>query len=124
LAAQVWNFFNPVSSHVDEQLAAQLDAGLTLGQQAPPIDIAGGAGGLAYPRKDSVETMDGSPPENQDLYDEEPELPVISLKEVAAHCGRNDAWMVIYDRVYDVTQVLNEVSEKLRRMITWLTSSF
>ncbi|XP_023333233.1 cytochrome b5 [Eurytemora carolleeae] len=34
------------------------------------------------------------------------ELPVYSLKEVSEHCDREDAWTVIYDKVYNVTEYL------------------
>ena len=33
-------------------------------------------------------------------------LRVISLDEVADHCTMEDGWMVVYDRVYEVTEVL------------------
>lgn len=35
---------------------------------------------------------------------------VISLDEVARHDTRQDCWVVIYDRVYDITTFLEEVS--------------
>ena len=35
-------------------------------------------------------------------------LPIISLDEVSEHSSWNDGWMVIYDRVYDVTNFLRE----------------
>lgn len=35
---------------------------------------------------------------------------VISLAEVSLHDTRNDCWVVIYDRVYDITDFLYEVS--------------
>ena len=38
-------------------------------------------------------------------------LPVISMNEVAEHADPSDAWMVIYDKVFDVTSFLNEVFE-------------
>jgi len=34
-------------------------------------------------------------------------LTIISLAEVADHCSFDDAWMVIYDKVYDVTEYLD-----------------
>jgi len=37
-----------------------------------------------------------------------PALPEYSLSEVSAHCTSDDCWLVIYDRVYDVTNFLNE----------------
>ena len=38
--------------------------------------------------------------------DPETGLEVISLEEVSYHCSREDGWMVIYDKVYDVTEYL------------------
>ena len=32
------------------------------------------------------------------------------MEEVSRHSGFNDAWMVIYDRVYDFSTFLSEVS--------------
>lgn len=37
-------------------------------------------------------------------------LKKISLKEVSDHDCSNDCWIIIYDRVYDVTEFLNHVS--------------
>lgn len=37
-------------------------------------------------------------------------LPEITLKEVAHHDAMGDCWVVIYDRVYDVTDFLQSVS--------------
>lgn len=39
--------------------------------------------------------------------------PIITLKEVAEHDSYDDCWIVLYDRVYDVTKFLNEVNIKL-----------
>lgn len=39
--------------------------------------------------------------------------PIIALKEVAEHDSYDDCWIVLYDRVYDVTKFLNEVNIKL-----------
>ena len=36
-------------------------------------------------------------------------LPIINMAEVKDHCDPRDGWMVIYDRVYDVTDFLREV---------------
>lgn len=36
-------------------------------------------------------------------------LPEITLKEVACHDAINDCWVIIYDRVYDVTNFLFSV---------------
>ncbi|XP_055684126.1 uncharacterized protein LOC129790586 [Lutzomyia longipalpis] len=38
--------------------------------------------------------------------EEEVELPEISLEEVANHDSATDCWIVIYDRIYDVTKFL------------------
>lgn len=35
-------------------------------------------------------------------------LPIISLQEVSQHFSPDDAWMVIYDRVYNFTKYLND----------------
>lgn len=35
--------------------------------------------------------------------------PIISLREVLEHDNYDDCWIVLYDRVYDVTQFLNQV---------------
>lgn len=36
--------------------------------------------------------------------------PIISLSEVAEHDSFDDCWIILYDRVYDVTDFLNEVN--------------
>lgn len=41
-----------------------------------------------------------------------PEERVIGLQEVSWHDTRNDCWIVIYDRVYDITDFLDEVCTK------------
>lgn len=35
-------------------------------------------------------------------------LEMISLEEVGKHNSREDGWMVIYDKVYDITEFLDE----------------
>ena len=40
------------------------------------------------------------------LLDEETGLELVSLEEVRDHCTPWDAWTVVYDRVYDVTEYL------------------
>lgn len=37
-------------------------------------------------------------------------LKQISLNEVANHDSWDDCWVIIYDRVYDITQFLHQVS--------------
>lgn len=39
-----------------------------------------------------------------------PEKRIISLKEVSLHDHADDCWIVIYDRIYDLTNFLDEVS--------------
>ena len=39
----------------------------------------------------------------------DPDLPIYSMSEVKDHYETSDAWMVLYDRVYDVTKFLHEV---------------
>ena len=60
-------------------------------------------------RKDTVESTD-SGFEDNDMFssgiDPESGLEVISLEEVSYHCTMEDGWMVIYDKVYDVTEYL------------------
>ena len=47
------------------------------------------------------------------LNDDEAGLPVITLEEVKNHFMIEDAWTVIYDRVYNVTSFLAEVCKFL-----------
>ena len=42
-------------------------------------------------------------------------LPIITLEEVKNHFSLQDAWMVVYDRVYNVTSFLAEVCKSLKR---------
>ncbi|XP_045606868.1 cytochrome b5 [Procambarus clarkii] len=44
----------------------------------------------------------------QDLKDEESGLDVFSLSQVANHDTCNDCWIILYDKVYDVTRFLLE----------------
>ncbi len=43
----------------------------------------------------------------------EENLPTFSLAEVREHSDPSDAWIVLYDRVYDVTTFLHEVCVKI-----------
>lgn len=36
---------------------------------------------------------------------------IYTLSEVADHDSYNDCWLVLYDRVYNVTEFLNQVTE-------------
>ncbi len=38
-------------------------------------------------------------------------LPIFSLRDVSQHFSPDDAWMVIYDKVYNLTKYLNEVKD-------------
>ena len=55
---------------------------------------------------DSEADVEDSAEEEDDTTDPETGLRVISLDEVADHCTMEDGWMVVYDRVYEVTEVL------------------
>ena len=50
---------------------------------------------------------------NTDEANDVENIPLINMAEVREHCDPNDGWMVIYDRVYDVTDFLIEVWTKL-----------
>lgn len=41
--------------------------------------------------------------------------PIIPLKEVAEHDSYDDCWIVLYDRVYDVTNFLHEVNTHINK---------
>jgi len=45
--------------------------------------------------------------------EKKPELPEVSLKEVAFHDSGQDCWIVVYDLVYDVTSFLDLVSKHM-----------
>lgn len=49
---------------------------------------------------------------NTDEANDVENIPIINMAEVREHCDPNDGWMVIYDRVYDVTDFLIEVWTK------------
>lgn len=34
----------------------------------------------------------------------------ISLEEMSKHCSYDDCWIVIYDKVYDITKFISSVS--------------
>lgn len=44
-----------------------------------------------------------------DIVQSSPEERIILLKEVSVHDHAKDCWIIIYDRVYDVTDFLDEV---------------
>ena len=44
-------------------------------------------------------------------------LPIITLEEVKNHFSLQDAWMVVYDRVYNVTSFLAEVCNMAIRVV-------
>ena len=52
---------------------------------------------------------------NQEIKTSQPtccwrSLQQYTLAQVAEHCHFNDCWLVVYDKVYDVTHFLREVS--------------
>ena len=49
--------------------------------------------------------------EREDRIEEE--LRVITLSEVSEHDHRNDAWIIIYDKVYDITTFMDEVINEI-----------
>ena len=61
-------------------------------------------------RKDTVNTddsgLDFEIPDLASGKDEETGLDLISLEEVSYHCLREDAWIVVYDKVYEMTDYL------------------
>ena len=69
------------------------------------------AGPLSRSRQDTLQSTDsGFADLAAELVqcgkDERTGLEVLSLEEVSWHCGEEDAWLVLYDRVYDVTEYL------------------
>ena len=52
-------------------------------------------------------------------------LPIITLEEVKNHFSLQDAWMVVYDRVYNVTSFLAEVCKNptIFNIIRWVAGS-
>lgn len=42
------------------------------------------------------------------LRDQPPQPPQVSLAEVACHDCRDDCWIIVYDRVYDITDFLSK----------------
>ncbi len=58
--------------------------------------------------KETNEDDDIEESANKETSSASEELPVISLDQVAEHCYSQDAWMVIFDKVYDVTEFLHE----------------
>merc|ERR1711862_350608 len=60
-------------------------------------------------RKDTLDSVDSGFEEDCGFssgIDPETGLEVISLEEVSYHCTMEDGWMVIFDKVYDVTDYL------------------
>lgn len=47
---------------------------------------------------------------DETLLNQEKCRPIISLNEVSDHDSYDDCWIVLYDRVYDVTNFLHEVN--------------
>ena len=62
-------------------------------------------------RKDTINSTDSGIEDSSDLAlaggtDEATGLELVSLEEVSWHGSREDAWLVLYDRVYEVTDYL------------------
>ena len=62
-------------------------------------------------RKDTINSTDSGIEDSSDLAlaagtDEATGLELVSLEEVSWHASREDAWLVLYDRVYEVTDYL------------------
>lgn len=47
--------------------------------------------------------------DDEKILNEEKCRPIITLREVADHDTYDDCWIILYDRVYDVTEFLNQV---------------
>ena len=58
-------------------------------------------------RTDSTDSGLGDDIAVLDFLDEDTGLPIISLAEVNEHCTSDDAWTVIYDKVYDITEYMS-----------------
>lgn len=56
-----------------------------------------------------LQAKDLSEAEREALLDS---LPCYTLEEVSRHCEVEDGWIVFYDRVYDISKFLHEVSAK------------
>ena len=59
----------------------------------------------------SLETPCASPEDIKKAIEVEVELKVYSLDEVREHDVEEDAWMVVFDYVYDLTEFLNQVKK-------------
>ena len=66
----------------------------------------GGGGGSSDASSSGVTSTDD---EEESRCSSDSEIPQISLREVGDHCSMEDAWIVFYDRVYDITNFLYEV---------------
>merc|ERR1719228_3143921 len=62
---------------------------------------------LTPPPRDRSDSVDSGIGDYELEDDVEEELEVISLADVSHHCTREDGWMVIYNKVYDVTEYLD-----------------
>lgn len=48
---------------------------------------------------------------DETVLNEEKCRPIYSLSEVSNHDNNKDCWIVLYDRVYNVTDFLNQVNQ-------------
>ena len=76
------------------------------------LESVSGSKTLGRERKDSTDSgfdrEDLEIPEMVTGRDEETGLDLISLEEVGCHAVREDAWLVVYDKVYEMTEYLEQ----------------
>ncbi|KAA0199140.1 hypothetical protein HAZT_HAZT000066 [Hyalella azteca] len=63
---------------------------------------------FSYKGDIDYDDVDHCPPASKPRRENEPKLPEYSLNEVAQHDMMHDCWIVLYDKVYDVTDFLFE----------------
>ena len=63
------------------------------------------------PRNVAGQTTEEEGNDNDDTVDKATSLPIITMYEVGDHYTTNDAWMVIYDKVYNFTDFMMEVNK-------------
>ena len=63
------------------------------------------------PRNVVGQTTEEEGNDNDDTVDKATSLPIITMYEVGDHYTTNDAWMVIYDKVYNFTDFMMEVNK-------------
>ena len=66
--------------------------------------------GTASESLESMMSIEDNTEEADEATEGNPKLEIYTLSQVRDHDSEEDAWMVIYDRVYDVTKFLQEVT--------------